>query len=221
MAIALTTIVVRFVWVYPATYLPRLLSRRIRTRDPYPRPAVPFLVAWSGMRGAVSLAAALALPSAFDDGDARDLVVFLTYGTILATLVLQGLSLPVLIRALGVADDDTLQRKENKARMLAAEAAITRVDELRTEAWVRDETADRVRGLYEYRRRRFAARFDDDGSDSERIELRSADYQRLAREVLEAQRRAIIALRNAGRIDDEVMHRVERDLDLEDTRLEI
>jgi hypothetical protein len=98
------------------------------------------------------------------------------------------------------------------------EAALARLDELLEEDWVREDTAERLRGLYNFRRSRFRARFDaeDDGS----IEVRSANYQRLRRELLEAERRAIVGLRSSGRISDQVMHRLERDLDLEDARLD-
>ena len=90
-AISLTVIVARFVWVFPATYLPRMLSKRIRTSDPSPPPQAVAVISWAGMRGAVSLAAALALALDFPD---RDLIIFLTFCVILATLVGQGLSLP-------------------------------------------------------------------------------------------------------------------------------
>ena len=99
-----------------------------------------------------------------------------------------------------------------------AQAALTRIDELAGEDWVREDTAERVRGLYNYRRSRFSARFD---GDEDGIEERSAAYQRFMRELLRAQRRALIELRNEGKIGDEVMHRIEHDLDLEESRLEI
>ena len=180
------------------------------------------MVAWSGMRGAVSLAAALALPfgtlagTPFPD---RELIVFLAFTVILATLLMQGLTLPRLICRLGVEEDGTSEREESKARLKAAKAAIARIDELAAEEWVRDETAERMRGAYEYRLNRFRARFDD--SDDGDYEERSAAYQRLRREVLEAERSMIVQLRRQGTINDEVMHRIERDLDLEDSRLEI
>jgi hypothetical protein len=135
------------------------------------------------------------------------------------TLILQGLSLPVLIRKLGVEDDGRDQYEESKARLKAADAALARLDELEGEEWLREDTRDRMRRGLEYRRRRFAARFD--GDDDGDYEDRSAAYQRLLREMLEAQRGKIVELRNQGYINDEVMRRVERDLDLEDTRLEI
>ncbi|TMM05291.1 MAG: Na+/H+ antiporter [Actinobacteria bacterium] len=209
---------VRFLWVFPTVRLPRLLSRRLREREPAPPWGQSIVVAWTGMRGAVSLAAALAIPLAVRD---RDLIIFLTYAVIASTLLVQGLSLPFVIRALGVGEDGKEAYKESKARMKAAEAAIARVDELRVEEWVRDETADRVRQLYDYRRRRFASRFAEDGTESERFEERSVAYQRLLHEIFSAQRDAIVSMRNEGRINDEVMHRIERDLDLEESRLEV
>jgi CPA1 family monovalent cation:H+ antiporter len=171
-----------------------------------------------GMRGAVSLAAALAIPLSVPD---RDVIIFLTYAVILGTLVIQGLSLPFVIRALAIRDDGKNAYRESKARMKAAEAAISRLDDIREEEWVRDETADRVRQLYDYRRRRFASRFAEDGTESGQFEDRSVAYQRLLHEIFAAQREAIVDLRNAGRITDEIMHRIERDLDLEESRLEI
>jgi monovalent cation/hydrogen antiporter len=221
-AVCATVIVVRFLWVMPATYLPRLLWRHAREAGPPPPWQEPAIVAWTGMRGAVSLAAALAIPAAIDSGAPfpdRDLIVFLTYAVILCTLVLQGLTLPRLIAALHFGGEAPVAQREATARLLAARAAIDRINQLVREDWVREDTAERMRGLYEYRVRRFSARFDE--SDDGGIERRSQDYQRLRREVLEAERAEIIRLRNRGRIDDQIMHRIERDLDLEDTRLEV
>ncbi|MCA1688785.1 MAG: Na+/H+ antiporter, partial [Actinobacteria bacterium] len=99
-----------------------------------------------------------------------------------------------------------------------AEAALARIEELAGEGWVPEDTTERIRGLYNYRRSRFSARFDGDEGG---IEERSVAYQRLMRELLRAQRRTLIELRNEGRIGDEAMHRIERELDLEESRLEI
>jgi CPA1 family monovalent cation:H+ antiporter len=172
------------------------------------------------MRGVISLAAALALPLSTESGapfPERDLILFLIFCVILATLVVQGLSLPPLIRTLGLEDDGSQEREEIKGRIRVAEAALARIDELAVEDWVREDTAERVRGLYNYRRSRFSARF---GGDEDGIEERSAAYQRLLRELLRAQRRTLLELRNEGVIGDEAMHRIERDLDLEESRLE-
>jgi monovalent cation/hydrogen antiporter len=182
----------------------------------------PLVIGWMGMRGAVSLAAALALPLQTDAGapfPGRDLIIFLAFAVILGTLVVQGLTLPKVIDLLNIEEDRAEEKEDTKARILAAEAALARLDELVDEDWVRPETAERLRGLYGFRRTRFLARFD--AEDDGEIERQSADFQRLRRELLEAERAAVVGLRRDGRISDDVMHRVERDLDLEDSRLDM
>ncbi len=216
LAIALAVIAVRLAWVFPATYLPRLASRRLRARDPAPPARVVLLLGWTGMRGAVSLAAALALPEGFPG---RDLIIFLVYATILVTLLGEGLSLGPLIRLLDLRDDGGAEAREVEARIRAARAALVRLEQLAAEEWVREDTATRMRGLYEFRIRRFSARAD--GRDDDGIGDRSRRYQELRRHLLEAERAEVINLRNAGRIPDDVLHRIERDLDLEDARLDI
>jgi len=220
--VAATVIVVRIVWIFPFTYVPWLLWGRAGEHDPAPPWQRPAVVAWMGLRGAVSLAAALALPLTTDAGKPfpdRPLIIYLSFSVILATLVFQGLSMPLVIRALGVEDDGLDAKEEAKARIHAADAAMARLEELVDEDWVRPETAERMRGQYGFRRDRFAARFasEDDGS----IEERSLAYQRLRRELLDAERAAVAELRHDGRINDDVMHRVTRDLDLEDARLDV
>jgi monovalent cation/hydrogen antiporter len=174
------------------------------------------------MRGAVSLAAALALPLETDAGTPfpeRDLLIFITFCVILVTVVGQGLTLPLLIRWLRVEDDDSEEQEELRARLTAAKAALAELDRLEEEGTIREDTLERMRGVYQYRKRRFAARAgkaEDDG-----YEDRSLSYQQAVRRVLDAQRGAIVQLRNGGEISNDVMHRVERELDLEDTRLEI
>jgi monovalent cation/hydrogen antiporter len=199
-----------------------LLSRRLREREPAPPMANRVIVAWSGMRGAVSLAAALAIPLTTDAGTpfpARDLIVFLTFTVILGTLVVQGLSLPLLIRMLKVEPDRLDEKEDSKARIKSAEAALARLEELLEEDWVRQDTAERLRGLYNFRRDRFASRFD--GESDGAIEEQSQSYQRLRRELLEAERAAIVNLRRDGVINDDAMRRLQRDLDLEDARLDV
>ena len=215
-------VVTRLVWVPTLAYLPRWLFRSIRERDPYPPFSYPLVISWAGLRGAVSLAAALALPLTTHAGapfGQRDLIVFLTFCVILGTLVVQGLSLPALIRALHLEDDGIADQEEAKARIKAARAALRRLDELTVEDWVRDDTAERMRGLYNFRQNRFKARFED--GDDGGIEEQSTSYQRLRRELLDAERAEIVQLRRDGIINDDVMHRVERDLDLEDARLDV
>jgi CPA1 family monovalent cation:H+ antiporter len=213
--VSVTVIALRFAWVFAVLQGPKWLARRPSSW----RGAV--FVSWAGMRGAVSLAAALALPLETNAGapfPGRDLIVFLTFAVILATLVGQGLTLPVLIRGLGLEDDGSEDREDAKARIHVAEAALARLEELVEEEWVREDTAERVRGAYRFRTNRFRARLDD--GDDGALELRSLDYQRLLRELLDAERQALVELRRSGVISNEVWLRVERDLDLEDERLD-
>jgi Na+/H+ antiporter len=220
--VSAVVIATRVAWGFSVPYLVRALDRRPGQVARRVGARQRLISGWSGMRGAVSLAAALALPLETDSGQPfpeRNLIVFVTFGVIFTTLVVQGLTLPALIRRLGVHDDGGEEREELQARLGAADAALARLEELAGEEWTRDDTVERLRGLYQFRRRRLktqAGIFEDDGSQD-----RSLAYQRLVRELLEAQRRAIIRLRNQGVISDGVMHRVERELDLEDSRLEI
>jgi monovalent cation/hydrogen antiporter len=220
--VAAVVIAVRIAWGFTVPYLIRALDRRPSQIAMRASPRERLVTAWSGMRGAVSLAAALALPLQTSTGQAfpqRNLIIFMTFGVILATLVLQGLTLPWLIRRLGLHRDDSDAQEELRGRLRATDAALARLEELAGEEWTRDDTVERMRGLYQFRRRRLKARagyLADDGYQD-----RSLAYQRLVRELLEAQRREIVRLRNQGEISNEVMHRIERDLDLEDSRLEI
>jgi Na+/H+ antiporter len=215
-AVCATVVGTRLLWMYTVPYLVRVLDPRLRRGEGRSSWRSRLVVGWGGIRGAVSMAAALALPLNFP---ARDLILFLAFAVILFTLVVQGLTLPALIRGLSIEEDDEEEREEVHARRVAADAALERLQELEGEDWTRDETVNRLRALYEYRRRRFQARADGDGSDG--IEERSVAYQRLQRELLEAQRHALLRLRSERKISDDVMRDVQHDLDLEDTRLEI
>jgi monovalent cation/hydrogen antiporter len=212
----------RLFWIYPATYVPRFLFRGVRERDPYPPWQYPTLIGWAGLRGAATLAAALALPLTTRSGAPfpdRDLLIYLAFCVILATLVLQGLSLPLVIRLLHLEEDGTAAKEETKARIYAARMAVERLEELAGEDWVREDTAERLRGLYRFRENRFSARYDDE--DDGAIEQQSQNYQRLRRELLDAERRAVVDLRRQGKINDDIMNLVQRDLDLEDARLDV
>ena len=134
--------------------------------------------------------------------------------------MLQGFTLPWLIRLLGVEPDDSdILEQEARARLRAAEAALERIDGLDREEWTQGDSVDRLRGIYRYRMKRFAARFDDD-VDDRAIEDRSSAWGRMMFAVIDAQRDAIDGMRRAGEITDDVMRTVERDLDLEERRLE-
>jgi CPA1 family monovalent cation:H+ antiporter len=221
-AIAGVVIVTRLLWFFTVPYLVRLLDRRPSQRGRRIPARNRLVIGWSGTRGAVSLAAALAMPLTVNDGSPfpdRDLILFLTFAVIFATLVIQGLSLPVLIRRLGITDGGAAADEELRARLGATKAALAQIDELAAQDWTRDDTMERMRATYQYRKRRLAARagkIEDDG-----YEDRSLAYQQAVQIVLGAQRDALVELRRQGTISNETMNRVIQELDLEESRLEI
>ena len=212
--ISATVILARILWVFPATYLPRTLSAKVRARDPSPPPEAVFVIAWAGMRGAVSLAAALALPidPMFPD---RDLVIFLTFCVILATLVGQGLTLPYVVRRLGVMAVSGPNAEETRARLAATEAALGRLADLENQYPTHKPLIENLRTRYEHE----ASHSGPEGEgprDEEELEL--LEHKEIRDAVLEAQRDAVIALRDDGIIGDEVLAEIQRDLDLEALR---
>jgi monovalent cation/hydrogen antiporter len=216
-AISLVVIVTRLLWSETLVFVIRALDRRPQLLPRRSTWRSRMIIGWSGMRGSVSLAAALALVSDFPQ---RDLILLLTFAVIFSTLVLQGLTLPALIRRLDIRDDGADEREELIGRRAAATVALTRLDELAAEEWTYDDTVERMRSLYRYRSRRFAARAGET-DDGDGIEHRSLKYQKLVRMILDTQRAELVRLRNAGEISNEVMHRLEREFDLEEERLEI
>ena len=203
--------------------MPRWLFPGIRERDPSPPWRYPAFIAWNGMRGAVTIAAALLVPLETDAGapfPGRDLIIFFAFAVVLATLVVQGLSLPAVIRWLRLEADDSGAE---------AEEAQARVTRRRGRARASRRAGRRGLGARRHGRARFAASTGSGSTASRRasdpdgdgkIEKRSIKYQRLRRELLEAERHAVVELRNTGEISDEVMRRIERDLDLEVSRLD-
>jgi CPA1 family monovalent cation:H+ antiporter len=224
-AVLATVIVVRIVWVYVFTYLPRMLFKGIRDRDPAPAPAQVFVVAWAGMRGVVSLAAAFGVPMTTLSGTpfpGRPQLVFLTFVVVIGTLLLHGLTLPWLIRRLGVQGDEarTDAIAVAAAQDQAARAAAERLDELLADEEVTDvhkRAADVLRGWNTRRRNSAWERL---GRDEEEIgESPVSAFRRLRLEMLAAERATFIAQRNSGQIDDEVLREVLRGLDLEEATL--
>jgi monovalent cation/hydrogen antiporter len=223
-AVCVAVVAVRFLWNFVVTFLIRAVDRRPSQRARRAGWRIRVISSWSGMRGAVSLAAALALPLHTDAGaplPGRELILFTTFALILVTVLGQGLTLPVLIRRLGVVEDGTEEeREETRARLVIARAALDRIAELEAEDWTRDGTIERARRLYEFRQRRFkirAGKIDDEDG----LEEGSLLYQRMMHEIYTAQRRSLTGLRNSRVISSEVMRRVERELDLEESRLEV
>jgi monovalent cation/hydrogen antiporter len=217
--ISAVAIVVRLLWVPLATVIPRLISPALNRRDPLPPWSAVFLLAWTGMRGIVSLAAALALPLTTASGapfPSRDQIVVITFEVILATLVLQGLTLSPLIRRLRLGDDTTLELEEAHARQEAGRAALARLDDLARAPGASREDIERMRTLYTQRVQRASSI--DPGADAESARAQAA-LRRLRHETLSAERRALIALRDQGVISDDVLHRLEQELDIEAIRI--
>jgi Na+/H+ antiporter len=213
-------VLVRFLWLFPAAIVPRLFNRRSRRRDPLPSWQALFLMSWSGMRGVVSLAAALALPLATQHGapfPQRNNIIFLTFCVILATLVLQGVSLPALISLLKVHDDRAADKQETEARLAAAHAALEYIDALAAEADSDDDRLQRLRRRYQDRIHHLS--IDDDHPDYAAVQQSQGQFELVLREALNAERRVVIELRDTGYINDDVLRRIQRDLDLEESRL--
>ncbi len=224
-AVLATVIVVRIIWVYLFAYAPRLLSRRVREREPAPAPAEVFVVSWAGMRGVVSLAAAFGVPLTTLSGapfPGRPQLVFLTFVVVIGTLLLHGLTLPWLIRRLGVQGDEarTDAIAAAAAQDKAARAAAERLDELLAEGEVTDvheRAADVLRG---WNTRRRNAAWERLGRDEEEIgESPVSAFRRLRLEMLAAERATLIAERDSGQIDDEVLRNALRGLDFEEATL--
>jgi CPA1 family monovalent cation:H+ antiporter len=219
--ITLAVIVVRICWVVPATYLPRLVFKRLCRHDPYPKWQHVAVVAWTGMRGVVSLAAALAIPNRSSDGrpfPGRDLILFLTFVVIFATLVLQGLSLPFLIRWLGIKDDGIIEKEERTARLRANQSALARLKEVTEPDEDQREALNRLR--IEYEDHILQLQSEEPEKAGAPLRLFSSEYERLSQQALQVERRTIIQLRNDGTISDEVLRRIQRDIDLAEARLQ-
>jgi monovalent cation/hydrogen antiporter len=211
--VSLTVIVARFVWVFPATYLPRMLSAKIRAGDPPPPRRAVAIVSWAGMRGVVSLAAALALAPEFPQ---RPLILYLTFCVILVTLVGQGLTLPWLIRRLGVTSTgDGLEAEETHARLVAADAALGRLEELRADYPDHLPLIDQIKESLEHEVSHVAPGEDVAVDEAVQEQL---DHRAIRVAVLLAQREAVIQLRDDRVINDETLRRIELELDLEAVR---
>jgi len=219
--VAIIVIIARFAWVYPATYLPRLMNRRLRERDPMPSWRNVFVVAFTGVRGAVSLAAALALPFALPNGEAfpyRDLILFVSFGVIFITLVGLGLGLPPVVRWLGVTQaghDEHIAEHEQEiaARREALDAALKSLDAITDDRELSDEVVKLLRARHEIRANQLPETLNPDEHDV------SAEGTALTRELIAAERKFIHASLRDGKITDETRRRIERDLDLEEASL--
>jgi CPA1 family monovalent cation:H+ antiporter len=218
--VAVMVIIARFAWVYPATYLPRLL-KRVRERDPSPPWQWVFVISFTGVRGAVSLAAALALPFTLPTGEDfpyRDLILFVSFGVIFITLVGLGLGLPLVVRWLGVARAGRAEHlaeheSEIAARREALAAALKSLDAITDDRELSDEVVKLLRARHDIRANQLPDSLDPDAREI------SAEGTELTRELIGAERKFIHVLLRDGKITDEIRRRIERDLDLEEASL--
>jgi NhaP-type Na+/H+ or K+/H+ antiporter len=204
--------------VYPSTYASFLVRKVILRREEEPMPAKEiFVTGWTGMRGVLSLAAALSIPAMLENGQpfpSRDLILFLTFNVILVTLVVQGLTLPIIIRALGLGGANWLDAEEKDARRLMLHAALAHIEEQRKQDY------PEFVGIYEHlvmhHHDHLAARLRGDKGDSE---VGHDRYRQLSLDIVKVQRKTILDLRSDGLIGDTSLRKLERELDLSDTRM--
>ena len=219
--VAIIVVVARFAWVYPATYLPRLISKSIRKRDPAPNWRTVFVISFTGVRGTVSLAAALALPLALPSGEAfpgRDMILLVAFGVIFITLVGMGSGLPLLARWLDVTMDGRNEHRaeheaEIAARREALNVALKSLDAITDDRELSDEVVKLLRARHEVRSNQLPDSLDPAAHD---VTLAGTA---LTRELIAEERKYIHVLLRDGKITDETRRRIERDLDLEEASL--
>jgi CPA1 family monovalent cation:H+ antiporter len=219
--ISLAVIVVRLIWVFSAAYLPRRLFPGLRASDPYTDWRTVAIIAWTGLRGGISLAAVLALPLVLKGGQPfpeRNRLIAITFGVILVTLVGQGLSLIPLIRWLGFPSDETSQQERQRARLVTAQAALKRLQELAGQEWVPEALLMDLRSHYEEKAAHARGHLEATLPPHDEA---IAFHQQLYREIIQAERAALLELWDQGQIDDEVLREMERELDLEELRLRV
>lgn len=214
-------ILLRLIWMYPGAYFSNLIRRRFLHQDVRtPAARALFVVGWTGMRGVISLAAAIALPQAFADGTPfaqRNMIIFLAFSAILVTLVLQGLTLPVLIRALGLAAAPVSHPEEEEARRSILEAALQYLDDVREKA--KPELAEVYADLSQHYRVRLASLSEDGSASADGIGPQFYKrYVEVSRKLLNVERQAAVKLRNERRISDELLRELERELDLSESK---
>jgi CPA1 family monovalent cation:H+ antiporter len=217
--VLIVIMLVRFAWLFAATYLPRLFSRTFRRKNPAPWQQTT-LIGWVGMRGADSLAGALAIPFLLSDGapfPGRNTILLLTFFVIFGTLIIQGLPLKPLVGWLKLMDDHVTEKEERLARLRANEAALARIEELGSSGEVKPESVERLRSEYADRIRQLSK---EDAKEQRVRRLYSRDFEELARQALETERDTVITLRNERSIGDEALRRIQRDIDLAEARLQ-
>ncbi|UYZ63688.1 Na+/H+ antiporter [Hymenobacter weizhouensis] len=221
--ISLTVVVGRLLWVYPGTYLPRWLSHRIREREPRPPVALATVIGWAGLRGVVSLAAALALPLTLPSGapfPQRNLILLLTFMVIFVTLVLQGLSLPLLIRVLGIREDGQAGREEHALRLHLAQQTAAYLAGPAAAAQAPAEVLVRMQTRYEHRLHRLQQHLPDAPAGQQpEAPPTLTPFQQLQEAVIHFEREVLEQLRREQNTSEEALRKLENELDLEEARL--
>ena len=221
--VSVVVIISRFVWTFPATYLPRWLIPAVRRADPSPPWQWPFALSFTGVRGVVSLAAALAIPLTTQTGERfpqRDLILFLTFSVILVTLVGQGLTLPWVMRALGLDNAGLLERRadrtaERDARRQAATRAAELLDQRASEGAVSQQAIEVLRAAHRARLMRSEISRDNSDGHNELAEL----HDEIALELIGAEREHINNLYCGNKLTDDARRRLERELDLREAHV--
>jgi len=217
-------ILLRLIWMFPGAKIANLIRRKLLHQDvAVPSARQVFVVGWTGMRGVVALAAAISLPEKLANGadfPQRNLIIFLTFSVILVTLVLQGLTLPPLIRALGLAGATGRNKEEDDARRQMIAAALA---QLRAE---QERDGEQFHDVYEeieerYRHRLGALQESERDSDRNESTAHVSRYKELLRQLMRIERHTVVSLRNQGRLNDEVLRRIEHELDLSEMRLSL
>jgi monovalent cation/hydrogen antiporter len=209
----------RLLWVYPAAYIPRWMSRRIRESESEVSLKVLTIIAWSGMRGVVSLAAALALPYIAADGKPfpnRELIIFLTFSVIFSTLVIQGLTLKPLIKWFNLQRDGKEHEHEQYARLIVAALIIEHI-EANYALVANEQVLNQIKTRYEMR----IQRIQKDYSKRTLTEDQINQFHQIRVELLDKERQLVIGLRNEGSITEEALKKIEFELDLEEARLKL
>lgn len=214
--ISIATIIIRLIWIYPGAYLPRWLSKSIRKKEVRPSFGGVTIVGWAGMRGVVSLAAALALPLTIGEGiefPNRDLIIFLTFCVIFATLVLQGLTLSVLIRWFNVKEDGTHQEEDKQARLAISFSIIEHIES--NYGLLSNEILNQIKTKYEIR----IHRIQKDSKNQKLSEEQVLEFMKIQKDLIQKERQEIKRLRKAKKVGEEVLRKIEHELDLDESRL--
>ncbi|QNF34454.1 Na+/H+ antiporter [Adhaeribacter swui] len=223
LVISVVTMLIRIIWVYPGTYLPRLLSKRIRSTETRPSWQAVFIVSWSGMRGIVSLAAALALPVTLTNGNAfpgRELIIFLTFCVILYSLVVHGLTLPLLIKKFDLPIEEKYKEVEKKIRLQMASKAIVHLESNFSPENISNEILQFLKNKYELQIDQINGRVRTDNSHVDPKVL-FQEFHSAQCEIFKVERQVLQELRQQGIIEEELLRRLDNELDLEESNLSL